>query len=125
MTPKTTVPPTTNEIASWLGVLIRQLDAKIVEYAQLSDEAAEARRIAEVAFARSFLNAEGPMDARRQIAMHEAADARFGADVAERKVAACKEAIRALHLKIDVGRTASANVRAELAVLGTTAGATP
>jgi hypothetical protein len=118
-----TAPPSTHQIASWLGTLIRQLDAKITEYAQLSDEAAEARRMAEVAYARAFLNAAGAMDFRRQIAMVEAANERFGADVAERKVAACKEAIRALHLKIDVGRTASANVRAELATLGS--GGTP
>jgi hypothetical protein len=120
-----TVPATPNEIATWLGVLIRQLDAKVTEYAQLSDEAAQARSLAEVAFARHFLEAVGAMDARRQIAMREAANERFGADVAERKVAACKEAIRALHLKIDVGRTASANVRAELAALSATAGSTP
>jgi hypothetical protein len=119
------IPPTKEEIATWLGVLVRQLDAKVVEYAHLCDEAAEARRIAEVAFARHFLSAEGAMDARRQIANLEAANERFGADVAERKVAACKEAIRALHLKIDVGRTASANVRAELAALGSTSGSTP
>jgi hypothetical protein len=125
MNPTPVIPPSANEIATWLGVLIRQLDAKVLEYAQLCDEAAEARRIAEVAFARCFLNAEGAMDARRQIAMHEAANERFGADIAERKVSACKEAIRALHLKIDVGRTASANVRAELAALGSTAGSTP
>jgi hypothetical protein len=125
MSPAPVIPPTSNEIAAWLGKLIRQLGAKVTEYAQLSDEAAAARSLAEVAFARCFLNAEGAMDTRRQIAMHEAANERFGADVAERKVAACKEAIRALHLKIDVGRTASANVRAELAALGTTAGSTP
>jgi hypothetical protein len=111
-------PPTPNDIAAWLGKLIRQLDAKIGEYTQLSDEAAAARRDAEVAFARAFLGAEGAMDVRRQIAMRDAADKRFGADIAERKVSACKEAIRALHLKVDVGRTASANVRAELTALG-------
>jgi hypothetical protein len=110
--------PSPSDIAAWLAQLTRQLDAKIGEYAQLSDEAATAHRDAEVAFARAFLNAEGAMDARRQVAVLEAADKRFGADIAERKVAACKEAIRALHLKIDVGRTASANVRAELTALG-------
>jgi hypothetical protein len=111
-------PPTANEIAHWLGELTRQLDAKVTEYAQLSDEAATARRDAEVAYARKFLAVDGPVDARKQEAILHAADKRFGADVAERKVAACKEAIRALHLKIDVGRTASANVRAELSALG-------
>lgn len=111
-------PPSPNDIAKWLASLTRQLDAKVTEYANLSDEAAAARRDAEVAFARAFLTAEGAMDIRRQIAMERAADKRWAADVAERKVAACKEAIRALHLKIDVGRTASANVRAELTALG-------
>lgn len=119
MSPAASVPPATpSDIAKWLGQLIRQLDAKISEYANLSDEAANARRDAEVAFARAFLEAEGAMDARRQTAMLAAADKRFGADIADRKVAACKEAIRALHLKVDVGRTASANVRADLAALG-------
>lgn len=111
-------PPTPNDIARWLAELTRQLDAKVQEYANLSDEASAARRDAEVAFARAFLQGEGAMDARRQQAMLAAADKRFGADLAERKVSSCKEAIRALHLKIDVGRTASANVRAELTALG-------
>ena len=112
------MPASPTDIAKWLGQLIRQLDAKVAEYAQLSDEAAAARKHAEVSFARAFLGATGSMDLRRQIAMRDAADARFGADIADRKVAACKEAIRALHLKVDVGRTASANVRAELTALG-------
>jgi len=125
MSPAPAQNPTPNDIARWLAELTRQLDLKVIEFANLSDEAAGTRRDAEVAFARAFLNAEGAMDTRRQVAMLQAADKRFGADIAERKVAACKEAIRALHLKIDVGRTASANVRAELAALGTTAGSTP
>lgn len=115
--------PTPSDIARWLVELGRQLDAKVTEYADLGDEAAAARRDAEVAFARHFLQAEGPMDIRRQVAIEHAADKRFAADIAERKVAACKEAIRALHLKIDVGRTASANVRAEIALAGS--GAAP
>ena len=115
--------PTANDIARWLVELGRQLDAKVTEYANLGDEAATARKDAEVAFARAFLNAEGAMDVRRQVAIELSADKRFAADVAERKVSACKEAIRALHLKIDVGRTASANVRAEIALAGS--GATP
>ena len=115
--------PTPTDIARWLVELGRQLDAKVQEFAVLGDEAAATRRDAEVAFARAFLQAAGSMDTRRQIAIMQAADKRFAADVAERKVAACKEAIKALHLKIDVGRTASANVRAEIALAS--AGATP
>jgi hypothetical protein len=115
--------PTPTDIARWLVELGRQLDAKVSEFARLGDDAAATRRDAEVAFARAFLQSDGPMDVRRQIAIGQAADKRFAADVAERKVAACKEAIKALHLKIDVGRTASANVRAEIALAS--AGATP
>lgn len=115
--------PTPNEIAAWLVELGRRLDDKVTEYAELGEEAAEAKSKAEVAFARHFLGAEGAMDMRKQIAVLDAADERFAADVAERKVSACKEAISALRLKIDVGRTASANVRAEIALAG--AGVTP
>jgi hypothetical protein len=112
--------PTPQEIAHWLAKLGRQLDDAVEELGNLSDQAARATSDAEIAFARAFLEAEGqPMDIRRQLAVKAAADKRFEADLLNRRIVTQREAIKVLHSKVDTGRTASANVRAELSTLGT------
>lgn len=111
---------TPNLIASILINLSRELRALVAELKRLGRKAAQARKDAEVAFARAFMTASGPMDERRQTAMDAAADARFKADLADREVAGCKAAIQALHADIDVARTLSATTRDELKTLGVT-----
>jgi hypothetical protein len=112
--------PTPQEIARWLAKLGRQLDDAVEELERLSDKAAQAVSDAEVAYARVFLATEGePMDIRRQKAILAAADKRFEADRLNRSITTQREAIKVLHSKVDTGRTASANVRAELSTLGT------
>ena len=118
--PITQIDLTPNLIASILINLSRELRALVIEYKRLGRKAAGARKDAEVAFARAFMTASGPMDERRQIAMDAAADARFKADLADREVASCKAAIQALHADIDVARTLSATTRDELKTLGVT-----
>ena len=109
---------TPNQIAANLMQLTRDLDALVREFKALGAKAAEAKRTAEVAYARAFMQAEGPVEERRQTALQKAAEERFLADLAEREVAGCKEAIRAIHARIEVGRTLSATTRDELKTLG-------
>lgn len=110
---------TPNTAAGIIIHISRLHKAKIKEFEKLNDESAEAKKKAEVVFARAFLEAEHrPMDERRQIALLAAADARFDADVAERKVKACEKALWALSDDQDSARTISATARDEMKSLG-------
>jgi len=110
---------TPNEIASHLIQLSGALDELVTEYRGLGDAAPEAKKKAEVAYAEAYMRAEGTVEERRQFAILVAADERFAADLAERKVSGCREAIRAVHARIDVGRTLSATTRDEMKLAGT------
>lgn len=112
---------TPNQIAQGLVDLCRDLDALVKEYKQLGHKAAEAKRAFEVRYARAYLETVGPVEERKQAALLESADQRFQADLAEREVSGCKEALRAIHARIEVGRTLSATTRDELKTLGVTA----
>lgn len=107
-----------NQISQGLIDLTRDLDALVKEFKQLGVDAATAKRASEVAYARAFMTAVGPIEERKQTALAEAAEQRFHADLAERSVAGCKEALRAIHARIEVGRTLSATTRDELKTLG-------
>ena len=114
---------TPNAIARTLIDLSRRLDETVARFRDVEKAAAEARRDAEVAYARAYLTCEGPVEERKQRAIEATADERFVADLTDREVAACKEAIKALHARIEVGRTLASNVRAEVSLAKT--GVTP
>jgi hypothetical protein len=107
---------TPNGIARQLITLSRDLDETVERFRDVELAAAEAKRDAELAYARAYLSSEGPVEERKQRAIEQSADNRFVADVADREVAACKEAIKALHARIEVGRTLASNVRAEVSL---------
>lgn len=109
---------TPNAIAANLIALGKELIALVNEFEAVEVEAANARREAEVAYARAFMGAEGAMDMRKQMAIATTSDLRYLADLSERKVASCKEAIKALHLRVEIGRTLSATVRDEMKLAG-------
>jgi hypothetical protein len=110
---------TPNTAAAIIIHISRLHKEKIKEFERLNDEAAKAKKNAEVAFAEAFLRAESrPMDERRQIALLAAADARFDADVAERQVKACDKALWSLSDDQDSARTISATARDEMKSLG-------
>lgn len=110
---------TPNTAAGIIIHISRLIKDKIKEFEKLNDEAAKAKKTAEVTFARAYLEAAPrPLEERRQIAMLAAADARFDADAAERKVKACDKALRALSDDQDSARTISATARDEMKSLG-------
>ncbi len=109
---------TPHGIAVDLVQLSHDLDDLVAEYRQLGEEAANAKRDAEVTYAKAYMTAEGTVEERRQAAIEAAGEARYKADLAERRVAACREAIRAMHARIDVGRTLSATTRDEMKLGG-------
>ena len=111
-------PMSPNQIGSFLINLGRQLDVLVQEYRDLGDAAAEAKRDAELAYASSYMRAEGTVEERRQAAIQAAINERYTAELMDRKVSGCREAIRAVHARIEVGRTLSATTRDEMKLSG-------
>lgn len=107
-----------NAIAQNLINLGRELNALVSEFKDLELAAADAKREAEVAYSRAYMASEGPVEERKQTAIGQTSNERYLADLAERQVAACKEAIRAVHIRIDIGRTLSATTRDEIKLAG-------
>lgn len=109
---------TPNDIAKNLIDLGRELNNLVRHFRDLELAAAEAKREAEVSYSRVYMSTEGTIEDRRQTAIGETANERYMADLSEREVAACKEAIKALHLRIEIGRTLSATTRDEMKLAG-------
>lgn len=111
---------TPNEIAATLAKLSRELDELVAQYKALELDAAKAKNEYEKTEARAYLKASGPVEARKRLALLESSDEKFAADVAERLVKACDKALKALHSRIDVGRSLTATARDEMKMLGAT-----
>jgi len=94
-----------------LAKLSRLLDAATTEVAELDEAAVRAKQAHEVASARTYLTAEGPVDARKAQAVVSCADLALAAELAAAKHRACRERIRTLGVQIDVGRSLSAAQR--------------
>lgn len=110
---------TPNAIAANLIQLGRDLNKLVSHFRDLELAAAEAKREAEVSYARAYMSAQGSIEDRKQQAIEQCADARYTSDLADREIAACKEAIKALHQRIEIGRTLSATTRDEMRLAGT------
>jgi hypothetical protein len=105
--------PTTNQVIQRLAELSRMLDEATNEYAWLDEEWVRHKAAHQVGFARSFLNATGSVDARKQLAVLEMADQYLLMELAEQKVRACRERIRTIRDQIEVGRSLNSAVKAE------------
>lgn len=112
------------QVARFLMGLSRRLDELVGEYAGLGRKAAEAKRDAAQAEAKAFLETmpapgqKRTVDERRSLTVLACSDELFLADLAVAQLNACREAIRAVTLRIDVGRTLSATSRAEMQNFG-------
>ena len=109
------------QVGRFLMGLARRLDELVSEYGDLGRKAAEAKRDAAIAEARAYIeSAPEPGDPKRTVDERKAittlgcADELFEADLAKAQVDHCKEALRALHARLDVGRTLSATSREEM-----------
>jgi hypothetical protein len=91
-----------------LAELSRMLDAATTEIAVLDEEAVRAKSAYEVAYSRAFLDNQGSMDLRKQIAIYETQIESLTYEIAAQKVRACKERIRTLAIQIEVGRSLAA-----------------
>jgi arginyl-tRNA synthetase len=106
-----------NQVVLNLLELSRQLQHLSDEMDQIETDAIEAKENLTVEYARSFLNSKGAMDIRKQESLLATTDARLAAEIAEAKVRAQRRKIDTLRVRIDVGRSAAALVRAEAELL--------
>jgi len=104
-------------IVKQLGQLSRDLDDAVRRLGELEEIAVDAEADYKVAFSRAFREASGSVEDRKQIAAAQT-DHEFRVyGKAAAAVRLQREAIKALHARIDVGRTLQSTARAELALL--------
>lgn len=110
--------PTTHAVIQRLVDLSKMLDQATDEVAKLDEEAVRAKARHEVSFARAFLSTEGSVDVRKHTALLEVATAKLDAEIAEKKVRACRERIRTIRDQIDIARSLNSAVKSEWAAAG-------
>lgn len=110
-------------IASQLGALGVDLDKAVAELGRLEELAVGAEGDYKVKFAKTFREGTGSVEDRKQDAVI-ACDAEWRTwSKAASVVHMQKEHIKALHARIDVGRTLASTARAEASLAGS--GVTP
>lgn len=109
---------TPNSVAQNLADLARQLDKLVTQMDEAEKNAVVARENFTMAYARAFLQAEGPMDVRKHKATVATHDDRLAADTAEQLVKGIRRQIETVRLRVDVGRSLGAALRAEAGLSG-------
>lgn len=107
--------PSPQSIVKRLIELSHLLDKATNDIEVLDDKAVHAKGKHRVAYARAFLEAKGPVDARTQQAIAACEDEWFEWQIAEQQVRAVKERIFTLREQIEIARSLSAALRSEWA----------
>lgn len=113
-----TPPATATEVALNLARLARDLDQTVNALQEADREATERRAAYDLVFSRAFVSEMGSVDHRKHLAVIATHQHRLDADVAEALVRHLRRRIDALKVRIDVGRSYGAAVRAEIALGG-------
>lgn len=106
-----------NEVVLQLLARGRELQTLSDQLDSLETEAVEAKEVYTVEYARHFLNSTGSNEVRKQKTLLDTSEERLNADIAEAKVKAQRNQIATLKVRIDIGRSAAALVRAEADLL--------
>ncbi|RSN12860.1 hypothetical protein DMB42_11830 [Nonomuraea sp. WAC 01424] len=107
-------------IVKQLGQLSRDLDDAVNKLADLEFLAIEAEGEFKVAFAKAFREATGSVEDRKQVAVMQTDPLWRTHEKGAAAVRLQKEHIKALHARIDVGRTIQSTARAEMQMAGGT-----
>lgn len=107
--------PTQQQVVIRLSELSRLLDSATSEAAELDEGYVIAKQRFEVAYARAYLAAEGPVDSRKAQAVVACSDLSLAVELAGAKYRAVKERIRTLAVQIEVGRSLGSAVRSQFA----------
>lgn len=100
-----------------MEALTGELDAKTKAYRYAEKDMVTKRHRADVAEARAYLRADGPVEERKRKALLETELEEGEASVAEALVRVLKKEIAALEIRIDSVRSKGTTVRAELKAL--------
>lgn len=118
-----TAPLTSSDVAAHLASLSRQLDSLVREIADAERAAVNAREDYTLAQARAFLSAEGAMDVRKYGSIEATHGERLAAELAEATVRGLRRSIDSTRIRIDVGRSVGAALRAEVGLAAAAGGA--
>lgn len=112
-------PPLTSAgIARQLIHLSRQLDELVAEVEKVELESVNTREDYTCAHSQAFVAAEGAMELRKHTAVLETHEQRLAAELAETHVKGLKRRIETVKLRIELGRSLGAAVRAEAGLAG-------
>ena len=109
---------TPNAVAKQLAKLAHQLDDLVAAIDDAEKRAVNAREDYTMSYAAAFLSAEGSMDIRRHLATERTHDTRLAAELAEQLVKGIRRQIESVRIRIDVGRSLGAALRAEASLAG-------
>lgn len=113
-------PPLTPAAAAKVLWLIGQdIDAQTAELIRLRQQRAGLDRARRLAYARSFLSTEGTAEYRKQKAEMAADEAKFALEAHDQEMEACKDALRALRDRSEIGRSINSNLKEELRTFAT------
>lgn len=116
-------PLTSASIANQLAKLARQLDQQVDELKQAEQDAVYAREADRVAHSKAFVAAEGAMELRKHQAILDSSETRVAAELANAQVRDLKQRVESVRLRVEIGRSLNAALRAETGLAGS--GGTP
>jgi hypothetical protein len=105
---------TTNAVVSELLKLSRELGELSKDLDKLELDAVNSREDLTMAVSSAYLSAEGPVETRKHLAITVTHQERLVAETAEAIVRGRKRQLQTLMVRIDVGRSAAAALRAEM-----------
>jgi hypothetical protein len=105
---------TPNSVVQGLLGLARELAELSKDLDTIEADAVNKREDLTLASAKAFLSAEGPVETRKAVAITETHEERLAAELAEALVRGRRRQIESLRIRIDVGRSAAAALRAEM-----------
>lgn len=101
-----------------LAQLSRELDSCQRDLQQAEENAVRSKHRADLAEAKAYLVAEGPVSARERIALVETEEWQLDAEVSEAAVKACRSRMATLRSQVEIGRTLVSSARAEMQNFG-------
>jgi hypothetical protein len=111
-------PLTANDVAAQLAKLARQLDDLVRAIGHAETEAVNRREDYTLALSRAFLRAEGAMDVRKHQSIADTHAERLAAETAEALVRGLRRQIDSTRIRVDIGRSLGAALRAEIGLAG-------
>lgn len=111
--------PTPIQVGELLGAIVSEMGKLVDELAAADMEATRAKAEYDRAVAIAFRQASGSIEARRHIATETCHGRRLAADEAASRVRSLRSRIKHLEVRIDVGRSFGAALRAEAAAVNT------